>query len=93
MPKAHPHPDLGNLRMDEGQDTSDVCAWRKVRMNGRVRARRKIGGALSKVQRVAEEGKTIRRSASFAPSFPHTADRGYFYRPGTHHAEKEQIHL
>lgn len=28
MPEAHPHPDLGNLRMDEGQDTSDVCAWR-----------------------------------------------------------------
>lgn len=48
------------------------------------------------MERASKEEKTVRGSASFvrsSPLFMQPADRGYFYQPGTHSAEKEQIHL
>lgn len=50
----------------------------------------------SETERASKEENKVRGSASFvwsSPLFMQPADRGYFYQPGTHSTEKEQIHL
>lgn len=86
--------------MDEGQDTSCVCTCVCAResrdelasLRQEKNRRKALRGAASGCG--GGDNKEVCLFLFFAPSFSYTAGGGgYFYRPGTHGTEKEQIHL